>query len=281
MDDKLVQQLEKLNFNNIEAKVYITLVKYSQMNGSQIAKKISTSRSSVYSALNNLYSRGVVYLIPGDTNMYRAENPETLMEKLRSAFEETTNTLREELLHLEDENNENTYYNLNGTENFISKARELLSSAKHEVYINTCIDLKIFKKELEALAKRAVRVIVFTYSSMDIEDLPVELYRHPIESCSEDKDSENEKRLMIVIDLKRTLICSSKGRGMELSGTFTEDTLLANIVAEHIHHDIYLLKLKENHKKELINKDILLSSLLENKGQNNISLSYPRQNVDK
>jgi sugar-specific transcriptional regulator TrmB len=274
MDERLIQKLENLNFNNIEAKVYITLVKYNQMNGSQIARRINASRSSVYSALNNLYSRGIVYLIPGDTNMYRAENPEILVEKMRTSFEETTNTLKEELLNLEEEDNEKNYYNLSGTENFINKAKELLMCAEREVYINTCLDLQIFKKELEILAKRSVRIIVFTYINLDVDGLSVELYRHPIKNFDEEKISKDEIRLMVVIDLKFTLICSTKDESTEMTGTFTEDPLLANIVAEHIHHDIYLLKLKENHKKELINEAVLLNSLLEKRSQGKASLSY-------
>lgn len=274
MDEKLIQKLEKLNFNKVEAQVYISLLKYTELNGSQIAKKINTSRSSVYSALNNLYCRGVVYLIPGDTNMYRAENPEILVEKMKASFEETTNTLKEELLQLEEGEVEKNYYNLSGTDNFINKAKELLICAEHEVYINTCLDLQIFKKEFELLSKRNVRIIVFTYDKMDANDLPIELYRHPIKNFDETKVKKDEIRLMVVVDLKYTLICSTKDESVEMTGTFTENQLLANIVAEHIHHDIYLLKLKENHKTELIDESILLNSLLEKKSRDKVSLSY-------
>ena len=48
-----------------------------------------------------------------------------------------------------------------------------------------------------------------------------------------------------------------------MTGTFTENQFLANIVSEHIHHDIYLLKLKERERKELIDEDILIDSLLD------------------
>ena len=94
MEEELIKKLEELNFNKIEAKVYIVLVKYNELNGSQIAKKINTSRSSVYLALDNLYKRGCVYLISGDTNMYIAEKPEILIEKMKANFEETANTIK-------------------------------------------------------------------------------------------------------------------------------------------------------------------------------------------
>lgn len=274
MNEKLIEKLEKLNFNTIEAKIYIVLLKYNVLNGSQIAKKINSSRSSVYSALNNLYKRGIVYLIPGDTNMYRAENPEVLVDKIKASFDEATSDLKEELLLLEDGDNEKNYYNLSGTQNFINKAKELLLYAEKEVYINTCMDLEIFKNEFQALAERGVRIIVFTYGKMDKGDLPIELYRHPIEDYDETACKKDEIRLMLVVDLKYTLICSTKDESIDMTGTFTENQLLANIVAEHIHHDIYFLRLKEKQKTELIDEDILLNSLLEKKTEDTVSLRY-------
>lgn len=274
MEEKLIEKLEKLNFNKIEAKVYIALIKYNELNGSQIAKKINASRSSVYLALDNLYKRGCVYLISGDTNMYKAEKPEVLIEKMKANFEEAANTIKDDLLQLDKADNGKNYYNLNGTQNFINKAKELLLYAKKEVYINTCIDLQIFKNELDILKNRGVRIIVFTYSKMNVENLPIELYRHPIEDYDEAECQKDEIRLMIVIDLNYTLICSTNSEEAEMTGTFTENQFLANIIAEHIHHDIYLLKLKKREQRELIDKDILLDSLLEKKTENKVSLKY-------
>lgn len=274
MEEKLIEKLEMLNFNKIEAKVYIALIKYNELNGSQIAKKINASRSSVYLALDNLYKRGCVYLISGDTNMYKAEKPEVLIEKMKANFEEAANTIKDDLLQLDKVDNGKNYYNLSGTQNFINKAKELLLYATKEVYINTCIDLQIFKNEFDTLKDRGVRIIVFTFSKMNTDNLPIELYRHPIGDYDESECKKDEIRLMMVIDLNYTLICSTKSEDVEMTGTFTENQFLANIVAEHIHHDIYLLKLKEREQKELIDKDILLDSLLEKKTDNKVPLKY-------
>lgn len=261
MYDDLVRKLENLNFNNIEAKVYIMLVKCNELNGSQIAKKLNISRSSVYSALNNLSNKGVVYLVPGDTNTYKAENPEILIEKMKNNFEENTRNLKDELLKIQDNTEGNRYYNLNGNKNFLSKAKEFLIMAKREVYINTCIDLQIFKEEINMLAKNGVRIIVFTYNEINLDGLPIELYKHPLDEKL--YQEEQEMRLMMVIDLKHTLICSGVKEKIEMNGTFTKDKLLARIVAEHIHHDIYLLKLKQKHNKEIIDDEIRLHTILD------------------
>ncbi len=59
--ENIITHLEMLRFSKIEAQVYVTLVKHSKLNGSQIAKILNLSRSSVYSALHNLYNRGIVF----------------------------------------------------------------------------------------------------------------------------------------------------------------------------------------------------------------------------
>lgn len=269
MYEQIIERLKNLNFNSIEAQIYIMLIKYNELNGSQIAKKINASRSSVYSALSNLYNRGVVCLIPGNTNVYKAEKPEVLIENMKNDFENNTSILKEQLKKLKNYDEDNKYYNLNGTKNFINKVKELLNKAEKEVYINTCLDLNIFKKEICKLLEKGVRIVVFTYSDMDIGDLPVELYKHHIDRNIDNSQNE-EIRLMIVVDLKHTLICSSNKDNLEMTGTFTQDNLLANIVAEHIHHDIYLLKLKEKYNQELIDDSVKLNSSLEKK----LSLEY-------
>ena len=80
--ENIIKHLEILNFSRIEAQVYVTLVKHSKLNGSQIAKILNLSRSSVYSALNSLYNKGIVFLLPGESNVYKAQDPDILLETL-------------------------------------------------------------------------------------------------------------------------------------------------------------------------------------------------------
>ena len=265
MSDFIIQELEKLNFSKMEAQVYISLIKEGEQNGSQIAKLLGASRSSVYAALNNLYKKGVVYSVPGDTNIYRGERPEVLVEKLKNNFTKTADILKEKMSQLNTDKKERNYINIKGTDNFIGKAKELLLTARREVYINTCIDLQIFMKEFVELGERGVRVVVFSYDEMNIEGLPVELYSHPLAGECEISCDKEDVRLMLVVDLTTTLIGSRVGRDEDIVGTFTENSLLVSIVSEHIHHDIYLLKLREKYGEDLIGQDIRIDSMLEKK----------------
>jgi hypothetical protein len=67
---------------------------------------------------------------------------------------------------------------------------------------------------------------------------------------------------MLVIDYDKTLIASNL-ESPDFVGTFTENRLLSHIVSEHIHHDIYLLKLKQKYNRNLVSEDILIKSEFE------------------
>lgn len=69
--DEIIILLEKLNFSKTEVAVYIDLLKNSSSNGYKIAKNLNISRLSVYSALDNLYNKGIVLLMSGDSQVYK------------------------------------------------------------------------------------------------------------------------------------------------------------------------------------------------------------------
>lgn len=90
-EGEIYSLLERLNFTKTEAAVYVDLVKNFKLNGYQIAKNLNMSRSSVYSALDNLYKKGVVFLLPGESQIYKAENPSALLGKMKNEFVEAAN----------------------------------------------------------------------------------------------------------------------------------------------------------------------------------------------
>ncbi|WP_160679348.1 TrmB family transcriptional regulator [Clostridium sp. C8-1-8] len=258
--DEILSLLEKLNFSKNEAAIYIELIKNSSLNGYQIAKNLKLSRSSVYSALDNLYERGVIFLVPGDTQLYKAEDPTALTSKMKRDFVDTADLLENKLRNLKKVEVEERYLNIEGYENIVSKTKELLLAAEKEVYINTDFDLRKFSEEFEELKKKKVRTIVFSFSKNIDDNLPIELYTHSDEGCE-----NKETRIMLVVDCKKTLVADRGPHREEFLGTFTDNTLFATIISEHIHNDIYLLKLKNKYEKNLINEDIKLNTILENR----------------
>lgn len=256
--DHVISILERFRFSRTEALVYVNLLQNGHLTGYQIAKHIGLSRSSVYNALNTLYKRGVVFLLPGESNLFRALEPDILIPRLKKEFQEASTALEQALAHLEVPDTGGRFLNIEGFDNLILKAKELLRTAEHEVLINTDFDPFLFEEEFHALKAKNVRCILFSFSEMPSEGLPLECYTHgyPL------KAGHLFSRIMLSVDHKLTLIGSSQ-EGNRFVGTYTENNLLASIVAEHIHHDIYLLNLKKVYGKELLSDGIAISSYFE------------------
>ncbi len=262
--EHVIAILEGFRFSKTEALVYVNLLQNGHLTGYQIAKNIGLSRSSVYNALNVLYRKGVVFMLPGESNQFRALESDILIPRLRKEYEEATTALEQALAHIEVPDIGGRFLNIEGFDNLMVKAKELLKTAEREVLINTDFDPYLFQSELEYLKAKGVRCILFSFNEMDCDELSLEIYSHGYPR----KEGRMNSRLMLSIDHKMTLIGSSqsgdKGNvgntGNRFVGTFTENTLLASIVAEHIHHDIYLLNLKKAYGKELLSEDIALQS---------------------
>lgn len=247
----IIEKLQSFNFSKMEAMVYVTLAKYPNINGSQIAKLLNASRSSVYAALDNLCTRGAAFLVPGDANTteYRAQRPEILMANLEKEYFENIEYLKNEFANFEEPEEDYQYINIKGEQNFIIKVKELINKAEKEISLNTNYDLHVFQEELNSACARGVRIILFSFEKHNLEGLSIEEYYY--NSKFQERNPEAYKRMMLVIDLKTVLIVGGR-KSSNYFGAFTNNPLLVLTVAEHINHDIYLLKLAEKYGEHMM-----------------------------
>lgn len=251
--------LIRLNFSKLESQIYLTLLEDGELSGYQISKKIGVARSSVYPALEGMLNKGYVLLLPEETQIYKAQNPSTLIHRLKNEFLTSADSAEKQLENLYKERHEEKFSNIKGFANVVAKTKELLTSAKKEVYLNTDFDLHLFDNEWKLLKQNHVRIIVFSFAPLNCDGLDIELYTHKQETCKDEMPS----RIMIAVDCSMTLVADTyKDRGNWI-GTVTNNALMVSIISEHIHHDIYLLKLKEKYGKDLIDESIKLNSMLE------------------
>lgn len=273
--EEIIKELESMGFSKLEAASYVLMVQKGEMTGYQIAKLLNVSRASIYPVLDSLYKKGIVNLIPGDTNIYSAEPPDIVIEKLKTNYIKSAENAKNKLASISKDSPKDRFINIEGYDNVIEKTRELILSAEKEILIHTDIDLFLFEKELAELKKRNVRVIVFSWEDKEIRDLPIEFYTR-----MENYTICYEYRIMLVIDHKMTMIASNLNNSSdnlerknikindevyksEFLGTFTENKLMVHIIAEHIHFDIYLLKLMKKYGNNLINEEIQLGTIME------------------
>lgn len=248
-----------LGFSDLERKIYLTLLRGGTMSAYQIAKKIEVSRPSIYNTLEHMVNKGMAEVIPNDTALYAVQKPEILLRKLRTDFNRSADTAEMLLKNYAPPEYGEQYANLKGFEIILQRVREIMRNSRSEIYINTDMSLEIISDEFNELAQRSIRAVVYSFYNVGCEDI-CELYSHnrPI-------DRHQPSRIMIVSDGEIALTAGPDSEGV-WQGTVTSNRLFVKIISEHIHNDIYLLKLRDRFGKEIYD-DLHIYSKYENRNR--------------
>ena len=90
------QELRQSGLTGNEAKVYMTLLKSSQISGSRLAKKTGLDRSVTYNVLDNLIEKGLVnYVIKDGKKIFSAGKPENLLTPIKEKEDFITSIIPE------------------------------------------------------------------------------------------------------------------------------------------------------------------------------------------
>lgn len=254
---KLEDNLKSLGFSSLETEIYLALLGTEPMSAYQLAKKINIARPSIYQALEHMLSKGMVAQVPEKTPLYVPERPEILLGKLKMQMTDSLEESGKQLQEYEQNRRVETYLVFRGYETAICKAKEFLKNAEKEVYVNADFQLDIFSEEFSKLRNRGVRILVFSFYDV-LKEEKVEVFSH-----HRSLKGHMPSRLMLVVDDKIALTADGSGSEQEWTGTVSSNSLTVRILTEHIHHDIYLLKLRERYGKEIYDEDIKLHTMFE------------------
>lgn len=275
MGDQVLENLESLGFSQMEARVYCALVTGGEQSGYQIARALNATRSSVYPVLDALYRKGAVLLLPGEINIYQAISPESVIRRLKNGFIGQADAALEAFAAMERGPLGERYANVAGKSNLVARAIDLIDGAGSEIVMNLSLDFSLFAESLRAAAARGVRIILFSWTEHDTADIPLEFY------CPRDANTVClEQRILIVTDATRCLIGSNDRSALiphrplagsqklpsgedDFLGMASDNRLMVNIILEHIHLDIYLLKLRAKYGHDPVDSSIQLGSLME------------------
>lgn len=240
--EKIISALINLGFSRLEAEIYIALLD-STMSGYQIAKKIEIARPSVYAALEHMFEKGIVQKLQDGSSEFTAQPPEIIFKKLRKEFTQNALFAEHELKQYSETHFENRLSTIKGFKTIVEYANKMIADSEKEVFINTDLDLTIFKSAIKKASENGTAVTIFSFYSTDVE-LPCTVYTH-------NRLKKNAStRLMLTCDECETLIANSNPSN-EWLASVTNNPLLIEIVNEHIHNDIYLLKLRNEYGSEI------------------------------
>lgn len=245
MNVKLDECLRVLGFSELECKIYLTLLRGGTMSAYQIAKKIEISRPSIYNALEHMTDKGMAELIPNETALYAAQKPEILLGKMRSEFNSSADAAEELLRDYAPSDYGEQFANLKGFEAILLRAKEIMRNSRSEIYINTDMPVDCFSEEFRLLAEGEKRVVVYSFYNVG-EGENYELFTHGREFPNGYKPT----RLMVVSDDAAAITAGPDSEGV-WQATVTGNRLFVKIISEHIHNDIYLLRLRDKFGREI------------------------------
>ncbi len=256
-------RFKTLGFQESEAKVYLELLRSGETNGSRLSSACGLARTTTYAALEALLRRGAVIQTLSEPRTFRARPPSLLFEESSRRCAEAARELSEALKPYESELSPDEVWNISNEAVLLAKARELIDAASGEVLINTDWYLEPLGPALQAAALRGIKVLHVSFTGKR----GPEGVQSWLNTSYLSQAPTGRHRIMLAVDMTSVLVASRELDG-RVSGVFSSNPLLTRIIAEHIHHDIYLVRIKEAHGGSVLGPGLRLGSMLESDKKN-------------
>ncbi len=255
MHDDPIHRLVQLGFSEYEAKAYIALLKENPATGYQVSKISGVPRSMVYEVLAKLTARGAAMeLHKQERTQYAPIPPRDFLDQLHHEHRRLVASLKDDLSGLDTTSDLEYVWNIEGYDNVMAKAQEMIRHAEERVY--TAVLPSTFpplRPALESAIARRVRVIVYSSQNLDLPGARV--VTTPV---SEDHLKKAEGLgLVLVVDGDEVLI-GEHLTATQARGSWTRSPLFVLIAEHHLRTDIYLPRILDelgDRAEQLIHED--------------------------
>jgi sugar-specific transcriptional regulator TrmB len=232
-----VHKLVKLGFSEYEAKAYVALLRESPATGYQLSKNSSVPRSMIYEVLGKLTARGAAMTLrKGDSTLYAPVPAEEFLDQLNREHEELIKSLNDDLAGLASASDLEYVWNIEGHENVMAKAREMIAQAQNRIYLALVpATLPDLRQALMAAIEQEVRVVVYTTDDVDLPGGQVVVAHTSEQTLGQARGLG----LILVIDGEEMLIAEWL-TATQARASWTSSPLLVFIAEHHLRTDLYL-----------------------------------------
>jgi len=232
-----IDKLVEIGFSEYEAKAYVALLRQSPVTGYQLSKTCGVPRSMIYEVLGKLAARGAAMTLrKGDSTQYAPVPADEFLDHLRHEHEELTISLKDDLATLVSPADLEYVWNIEGHDNIIAKATEMIGQAKSRIYLALLpVTFPALRPVLEEAIGRGVRVVLYTTSTFDLPGGRV-IVAHVSE---ETLGQARGLGLVLVIDGEEVLI-GEWLTANQARASWTSSPLLVFIAEHHLRTDLYL-----------------------------------------
>ncbi len=176
--------LRDFAFSKYESSCYVALLAKHPANGSQLSKLSGIARSRIYDVLRSLANKKVVFEI--EKGLYVPLPFEELKKRLRGQFEANLKILDDQLNAMVDQSSFEYLLTLNGVEEVLSKAIDIIDAARQELYVRLFPDTWLrLADSIEEAVRRGVGVRFISMGPMEL--------RYDIQIFHPDLDRLKEK----------------------------------------------------------------------------------------
>ncbi|MEA3338482.1 MAG: helix-turn-helix domain-containing protein [Chloroflexota bacterium] len=240
MNGNPIDKLVKLGFSEYEAKAYIALLRESPVTGYQLSKTCGVPRSMIYEVLGKLTARGAAMTLrKGNSTQYAPVPADEFLDQLQREHEELTLSIKDDLADLASPADLEYIWNIEGHDNIIAKAIEMLGQARTSVYLALVpVTFPALRLTLEKAIGRGVRVVLYTTSGIDLAGCRVVVAHVSEETLGQARGLG----LILVIDGEEVLI-GEWLTANQARASWTSSPLLVFIAEHHLRTDLYLPKI--------------------------------------
>lgn len=230
----LIQQLKNLNFNEYEAKAYISLVKLGTVTAYQVSKDSGVPRARIYEILDVLVGKGIVIKEEIDETMQYSPLPvDVFLQKAQSNWSQNFKDISISLKEIEKIEHipTNRVMTLKDKEMIISYCQALLKKAKKRIILSMWDDMyDLLKEDLEEAAKR----VDIKGITIHVENPVSKIDAHRLTQFTETSTSEHW--FILSIDAQEMIYGPSlEARNIAF---YTNDPVHIYLLEDYIWHDV-------------------------------------------
>ena len=232
-----IDKLVRIGFSEYEAKAYVALLRESPVTGYQLAKLSAVPRSMIYEVLGKLTVRGAAMTLRKEGSTLYAPIPaQEFLEQLQHEQDALISALEEDLSDLDATSDLDYVWNIEGHDNIMAKAEEMLAQAQDRIYLSLMpATFPSLRGSLEQAVARGVRVVIYSTEPLDLPGGRV--IATPVPEVT--KERIEGLWLVMVIDEQEVLIGELLTEN-RARASWTGSALFVFIAEHHLRTDLYL-----------------------------------------
>jgi Cd2+/Zn2+-exporting ATPase len=250
-----IDRLGRIGFSEYEAKAYVALLRESPVTGYQLSKLSGVPRSMIYEVLGKLTARGAAMTLRTEgTTKYAPIPAAEYLGQLDREHGELISSLKEDLSGLASAPDLEYVWNIEGHENILAKASEMIARAKQRVYLALLPAMfPALQATLTMVIERGVRVVLYTTRQLDLPGGRVVVAHVSEETLGQARGLG----LILVTDGEEVLIGESLAEAYARA-SWTSSPLLVFVAEHHLRTDLYLprmMALLGDHALDIIQEE--------------------------